>query len=90
MPNLGGTGPAPPSADYPLKNRHTCIAVCYLRLQDTAFPIEYGRWKHTLEKQPFTLFSLMYSHIYFHYTLYFYLKGLNDLFMQHTSHYEWL
>ena len=55
-----------------------------LRLRVTTFPIEYWHWKHTLEKQPFILCSLMYSLIYTHCTLYFYLRGLNDLFICNT------
>ena len=50
--------------------------------------IEYGHWKHMLEKQPFTLCSLMNSLIYTYYTQYFYLKGLNDFIIRHTSHYN--
>ena len=34
------------------------IVVQALRLQDTAFPIEYGCGKYALEKQPFILCSL--------------------------------
>jgi len=53
----------------------------HLRLRDTAFH-RIRMLEALLEKQPLTLCCLMYSRMHTYYTLYFYLKGLNDLFMQ--------